>query len=77
MAAPPTQSLVLTFEDARRVVEDHASRLIPVTNDDDTVSLLHAAGRVLAEPVADDCRGAGNWSASGSGVGRLTRVKGK
>src|SRR5271155_2710429 len=52
MAARPTQSLVLTFEEARRVVEDHASRLISGTNE--TVVLLHAAGRVLAEPVAAD-----------------------
>jgi molybdopterin molybdotransferase len=52
MAAPPTQSLVLTFEQARQVVEDHASRLIPRTNE--TVPLLQAAGRVLAEPVTAD-----------------------
>ena len=52
MAAPPTQSLVLTFEEARRVVEEHASRLTSRTNE--TVSLLHAAGRVLAEPVTAD-----------------------
>jgi len=52
MAAPPTQSLVLAFEEARRVVEDHASRLIPRTNE--TVPLLQAAGRVLAEPIAAD-----------------------
>jgi molybdopterin molybdotransferase len=52
MAAPPTQSLVLTFERARRVVEDHASRLSSGTTE--AVALLHAAGRVLAEPVAAD-----------------------
>jgi molybdopterin molybdotransferase len=52
MAAPPTQSLVLTFEDARRAVEDHASRLAPAGTE--TVALLHAAGRVLAEPIAAD-----------------------
>src|SRR5271167_398870 len=52
MAAPPTQSLVLTFEEARRVVEDHASHLPP--GSDEAVVLLHAAGRVLAEPIAAD-----------------------
>jgi molybdopterin molybdotransferase len=52
MAAPPTQSLVLTFEEARRVVEDQASRLSLGTKE--TVPLLHAAGRVLAEPITAD-----------------------
>ncbi len=51
-APPPTQPLVLTFEDARRAVEDHASHLAPGANE--TVDLLHAAGRVLAEPIAAD-----------------------
>jgi molybdopterin molybdotransferase len=52
MLAPPTQSLVLSFEDARRAVEDHASQIPPGRNE--TVDLLHAAGRVLAEPIAAD-----------------------
>ncbi|MFZ0760022.1 MAG: molybdopterin molybdotransferase MoeA [Candidatus Sulfotelmatobacter sp.] len=52
MSAPPTQSLVLTFEEARRAVEDHASRLAPAVNE--TLDLLHAAGRVLAEPISAD-----------------------
>jgi molybdopterin molybdotransferase len=52
MAAPPTQSLVLTFEEARRVVEEHASQLTSRTNE--TISLLDAAGRVLAEPITAD-----------------------
>jgi molybdopterin molybdotransferase len=52
MAAPPTQPLVLTFEEARRVVEDHASHLPSGT--DETVALLRAAGRVLAEPLTAD-----------------------
>jgi molybdopterin molybdotransferase len=51
MPAPPTQSL-LTFEAARRVVEDHASRLSPGSHE--TLDLLHAAGRILAEPVTAD-----------------------
>jgi molybdopterin molybdotransferase len=52
MASTPTQFLVLSFEDARRVVEDHASRLSPRARE--TVDLLHAAGRILAEPVVAD-----------------------
>jgi molybdopterin molybdotransferase len=52
MAAPPTESLVLTFEEARRVVEGHASRQLP--DAEETAILLHATGRVLAEPIAAD-----------------------
>jgi molybdopterin molybdotransferase len=52
MAALPTQSLVLTFEEARRVVEQHASQVTP--NKTETVDLLHSAGRVLAEPLFAD-----------------------
>jgi len=52
MAAPPTQSFVLTFEEARQAVEDHASRLSSGTTE--TLTLLHAVGRVLAEPIAAD-----------------------
>jgi molybdopterin molybdotransferase len=52
MAAPPTQPRVLTFEEARRVVEDHASHLPSGTHE--TVALLRAAGRVLAEPITAD-----------------------
>ncbi|MGB0005457.1 MAG: gephyrin-like molybdotransferase Glp [Candidatus Sulfotelmatobacter sp.] len=52
MAAPPTQSLVLSFEDARRMVEDHASRLSPGPHE--TVDLLHARGRILAKPISAD-----------------------
>ena len=46
---PPPQSLILAFEAARRAVEEHASLLTPGV--EETVPLLHAAGRVLAEPV--------------------------
>jgi molybdopterin molybdotransferase len=49
MAAPPSQPLVLTFEEARRAVEDHASYVAPSGNE--TLNLLEAAGRVLAEPI--------------------------
>lgn len=52
MAPPPTNSVILTFEEARRAVEDHASRLVPVGTE--TVDLLSAAGRILAEPIAAD-----------------------
>ncbi len=52
MAAPPTQPLVLTFEDARRVVEDHALQQAPGRNE--AVDLLHAAGRILAEQISAD-----------------------
>jgi molybdopterin molybdotransferase len=52
MPAPPTPSLVLTFEAARRAVEDHALHLAPGGNE--TLDLLPAAGRVLAEPIIAD-----------------------
>jgi molybdopterin molybdotransferase len=50
---PSTQSLVLSLADARRVVEEHALRMVP--GGIETVALLPAAGRVLAEPVLADC----------------------
>jgi molybdopterin molybdotransferase len=52
MSAPPSQSLVLTFEEARRLVEEHARKLS--ANHTETVDLLHAPGRVLAESIAAD-----------------------
>jgi molybdopterin molybdotransferase len=52
MAATPTPSLVLTFEQARRVVEHHASQLSLRTHE--TVALLEAAGRILAESITAD-----------------------
>jgi molybdopterin molybdotransferase len=52
MAAPPTQSLTLSFEDARRVVERHASHVAP--KDIENVELRHAGGRVLAETITAD-----------------------
>jgi molybdopterin molybdotransferase len=51
MPASPSQS-VLSFEDARRVVEDHASQRSPGAHE--TVDLVRAAGRILASPVAAD-----------------------
>jgi molybdopterin molybdotransferase len=52
MAAQPESSLILTFEEARHLVEEHAARLRPQGKD--WVDLLDGAGLVLAEPVAAD-----------------------
>jgi molybdopterin molybdotransferase len=49
MTAP---SQLLSFEDARRAVEDHASQTLP--RETELVDLLHAAGRVLAEAISAD-----------------------
>jgi molybdopterin molybdotransferase len=43
---------ILTFEDARHVVEEHASRLRP--HGRELLDLLDAVGRVLAEPIYAD-----------------------
>jgi len=52
MSVVPVHSTVLSFEDARRVVEAQATEVArPAT---EFVDLLAAAGRVLAEPVAAD-----------------------
>ncbi len=50
--ASTAPSLVLSFEDARRVVEDHAGRIFP--RGQESVDLLAASGRILAEPVVAD-----------------------
>jgi molybdopterin molybdotransferase len=52
MPAPPTELLVLTFEEARRAVEHHAAKLSPGATE--TVPLHEASGRVLADPIAAD-----------------------
>jgi molybdopterin molybdotransferase len=52
MSAPPVQSTVLSFEDARRVVEDHAARMR--NRGTETVPMLAAADRVLAEVISAD-----------------------
>jgi molybdopterin molybdotransferase len=52
MPPPPTQSLILSFEDARRAVEQHAAQAVPGA--EETLDLLRAAGRVLAEPITAD-----------------------
>jgi molybdopterin molybdotransferase len=52
MPEAPAQSLILSFVDARRVVEEQAAQVhVPAT---ETVDLLDAAGRVLAEPILAD-----------------------
>jgi molybdopterin molybdotransferase len=52
MAAGPEPSLILSFEEARAVVEHHAAQLRP--HGRELVELLDSAGRVLAEPIAAD-----------------------
>jgi len=52
MAANPQQSNVLSFEEARSIVEDHASGLRPKGRE--LVGLLDAGGRVLAESIHAD-----------------------
>ena len=52
MATPQAQSLVLSFEDARRMVEDHAAHLSPGAIE--SAGLLLSAGRVLAETIHAD-----------------------
>ena len=52
MSGPPVQSTVLSFEDARRVVEKQA--VLVHTPGAESVDLLAAAGRVLAEDVLAD-----------------------
>jgi molybdopterin molybdotransferase len=52
MSAAPVNSVVLSFEDAVRVVEEQAARVSAGATE--SVNLLDAAGRVLAEPVLAD-----------------------
>jgi molybdopterin molybdotransferase len=52
MSSPAAESLVLSFEDARRVVEKHASHLVP--GGYETVEILRASDRVLAEAITAD-----------------------
>ena len=57
MPAPPVDSSVLSFEDACRVVEEQAGLIRALnaqTFEVETVDLLAAAGRVLAETVLAD-----------------------
>jgi molybdopterin molybdotransferase len=52
MAALPQQPTILSFEDARRLVERHAAEVSP--GEVETEQLLACAGRVLAKPVFAD-----------------------
>src|SRR3984893_4932045 len=52
MAAQPEQANILSFEEARTVVEDHAFHLQPRGRE--LLALLDAQGRVLAEPIHAD-----------------------
>jgi molybdopterin molybdotransferase len=52
MRAPQPPSTVLSFEDARRVVEEHARKVSPPGSE--VVDLLQAYGRILAEPTIAD-----------------------
>ena len=57
MSATPVPSTVLSFEDARRVVEEQAALIqgsIVADSDTESIDLLSAAGRVLAEALAAD-----------------------
>jgi molybdopterin molybdotransferase len=52
MAAQPEPASILSFEEARAVVEEHASGLRPSGRE--LLALLDAQGRVLAEPLHAD-----------------------
>ena len=52
MAAVPEPSLILSFEEARHLVEAHAAHLRP--RGKELVDLLEGAGQILAEPVIAD-----------------------
>lgn len=52
MAAISDQTSILTFEDARHVVEEHAARLRP--RGKELVDLLDSVGQALAEPLVAD-----------------------
>ena len=52
MAAQPEQASILSFEQARALVEDHASRLRPKGKE--LLGILDAQGRVLAEAIHAD-----------------------
>ncbi len=52
MSAPPLNSTVLSFEDARRAVEEQAA--LVMSGGTEFVDLLAAAGRVLSEAVTAD-----------------------
>lgn len=52
MAAQPEQASILSFEEARHIVEEHALRVRPTGRE--LLGLLEAQTRVLAEPIYAD-----------------------
>ena len=52
MAAVPEPSLIVSFEEARHSVEQHAAQLRPCGKE--RLDLLESTGRILAEPLAAD-----------------------
>jgi len=50
--APAPTAGVVSFEEARRLVEQQAARLIP--GEAETIDLLRSPGRILAEPILAD-----------------------
>jgi len=52
MSAAPQSPSILTFEEARRVVEQHAAQVRPQVAE--TTQLLSSAGRILAEKIVAD-----------------------
>src|SRR5580692_295353 len=52
MPTPPTPATILTFEQARHLVERHAATLRP--RGKELVELLYSPGQILAEPVLAD-----------------------
>jgi molybdopterin molybdotransferase len=52
MPTTPTAAIILTFEQARHVVEEHAASLRP--RGKELVELLDSPGQILAEPVLAD-----------------------
>ena len=52
MSASVTPPIIVSFEDARRVVEEHAKGILPPQTE--SIDLLHCAGRALAENVVAD-----------------------
>src|SRR5437868_5987736 len=52
MAARPEVSSILSFEEARAIVEQHAAQVRPRGRE--LLSLLDAAGRILAEAITSD-----------------------
>ncbi|MFI5114043.1 MAG: gephyrin-like molybdotransferase Glp [Terriglobales bacterium] len=52
MSPAPQHAGTVSFEDARHIVEQHASQISP--GDVESTGLLSASGRVLAEPISAD-----------------------